>query len=107
MLTGGGNKPFPRDCPQDCQIGPFYAHGRFNETPLREVNTTKWTIWPDGRAMFNAPAPLAQSLNFRVPSVLNCEPAMENDAHGLWVGSGLYQITLPGPVQNFTIPKMV
>jgi hypothetical protein len=40
MLTGGPDRPFPRDCPQDCHLGPQYAQWQGGTVPLYTNITT-------------------------------------------------------------------
>jgi|GEM_PF-2542540 len=113
MLIGSGNQPYPRDCPQDCQFGPLFQHGRLNYTALRKVNTTTVSQWPDGTVMLNAPQPPAESYAFRIPMVGHCEPGPDDLMPGPWISGGQYNFTLlPGqpataPGQTFTNPKML
>jgi hypothetical protein len=108
MLEGAGQKPFPRVCPQDCQLGPMYQHGRATDKPLRQVNQTKVSNWPDGTVMFGAPVAPAESQAWRNPDTNSCEPPQDDLMTGSWIGPGTYQFTnTTEPNQNFVNPHML
>ena len=108
MLVGSSQKPFPRTCPQDCQLGPKYQHGRLSDKVKRYVNTVKVSNWPDGTALFNAPVAPSESLAFRSPSDNSCEPAPDDIMSGPWIGAGQFRFTYANlPTQTFVNPKML